>query len=260
MSEIEQDILKITEFKAKRKYRSRQDYLAALARSVDKLADEEFDSLEEDSAEWANDANAAIKAKDEIDDFPDLDQEDETEEDPEEDPEEEGEEEEPEEEEAPKRGRRRAAKGKDPKPKAAKGKDKKAKKDKAAPRERKEPTEVNRYGVRINTKVAEAIDMFEEGTTMKEVRETTGGNRYHILKRLESEGHQVEYLDGGIKLTHKDDVRGSKRKSKPSKADDEPESKPAKKKAAGKSSKGKDKTEEKKTSKSKRTGRKVRRG
>ena len=60
MSEIEQNILEITEFKPKRKYRSRQDYLAALARSVDKLADDEFDELEENSAEWANVKAATI--------------------------------------------------------------------------------------------------------------------------------------------------------------------------------------------------------
>jgi hypothetical protein len=76
-SAIETEIIEATEFTLpKGGYKERQDYLAALAKATGKLSDDEYDALTDDTADWIKDAIKAIKAKDEIEDFPDLEDED----------------------------------------------------------------------------------------------------------------------------------------------------------------------------------------
>jgi hypothetical protein len=68
--------------------------------------------------------------------------------------------------------------------------------------------EKDRFGVVIGTKTHEAVKMYEAGTTAKELYEKLEGRFYNILSKLQSDGHMVEKLAGGLwKLTHKDDLK-----------------------------------------------------
>lgn len=76
---------------------------------------------------------------------------------------------------------------------------------------------VDRFGVILGTKTADAVAMYEkpEGASAFEIDQKVGGRFYNILKKLELEGHRVERLDDGRwKLTHKDDIKADKPKGK----------------------------------------------
>lgn len=187
---IEKELVKATKIKAAT-YPNRQDFLASVARALDKMKADAFDLLSDEAAEWSNIAINAIREKEII---PDFDGSLET-------------------------GIALSEEGEmelpDPKDKAEEAAEKPKKKTKKT--SEKKPNEIkytalsgekNRYGVVKGTKTAQAIEMYERGATGKEIKDTLQGRFYNILKTLSDQGHKVEKGEGGIwKLTHKDDVK-----------------------------------------------------
>jgi len=75
-SEVETEIVKAASFKpTKIALKDRQEYLASLVRSVDKMSEDDFDTLSDDAADWITSAIAAMNKKREIPDFIDDDDE-----------------------------------------------------------------------------------------------------------------------------------------------------------------------------------------
>lgn len=67
--------------------------------------------------------------------------------------------------------------------------------------------EKDRYGIIVGTKTHDAVEMYERGTSAKEILQATGGRHYNILKKLEKDGHRVVKLaKHRFRLTHKDDI------------------------------------------------------
>jgi hypothetical protein len=93
------------------------------------------------------------------------------------------------------------------------------------------------------SKVSQAVALFEKGSTMKTVKEKTGGPQNNVLKKLAKDGHKVERYDGMIKVTHKDDIKGGGKKSSKSEDKDEAPAKSSKKSSEEKSSKKSSKDE-----------------
>lgn len=249
---IEQELTKTVKFKApKGGFKDRQDELAALAKAVVKLSDDDFDELSNEAADWVNNAIKAINAKDTIKDFGDdnNDAEDEAEaeeledeadaEDEDEAEDEEVEDEAPEDEidheaeeaaEAAKAEKNKKAAKPKPPAKAAKA-TKPEEQEKAAPekstKNRYEDLtgEKDRFGVIIGTKTHDAVLMYEKGATSKQIQdalgegpEKKGGRFYNVLRRLSEEGHLVERsADGVFTLTHRDDLDNDKKPTKPRK-------------------------------------------
>ncbi len=71
-SVIEQELLDVSGFEPKKSYKDRQDYLGALARAVQDVSNDDFDTLSDAAADWHGDAVDAINDRNEIPDFPDL--------------------------------------------------------------------------------------------------------------------------------------------------------------------------------------------
>lgn len=222
ITKTETELLTATKFKFDDlTYETRSEYLTALARAVSELSDEEFDKLSPESADWANKAARAIKARKPITDF-DGELEEVKENDPFDavgvvngneiqsaesvaialvfEPE-------------------TPTKAKKPRSRKAGTGSKKAKKEVKVESDveeitQSEPVLVNeapqgvydRFKVAIGTKSHHAINMFLQGTRMSEVHKVLGDHYYNLLKRMAKEGHQVNKVDGVIKLTHKDDV------------------------------------------------------
>ena len=218
---IESELIEATGFSPRRNYPERQDYLAALARSVDQLADVDFDGLSTEAAEWFNAAARALSTKKTIEDFPDAEEEAPAEEAaPEDDAEAPIEDEElvePEPEPEPK---------KKPKPQpdvlsperlnlTPKGKRSRAgqkkvdpirevKKDATPPRpKRTTKIEYDKWGLTVGSKNSEAATMFENECRMIDCTNALGGGAfYNMLSRMVREGHKLEKnADGTIKLT-----------------------------------------------------------
>lgn len=237
MSEVEQELVKITGFKSPGKKTSRQDYLAGLARAVSALSDDDFDNVSNEAAAWHEAAVDAMNDEKDLPEFdeleteePDEDQEEQSddeaeseneaeeaaedaavsseEDEPEGESESEEEAEEPEPEPKPKT--KKAANGVAGKTIAASKTPKKAPEAKAKgdPRYDKLTGEKNRYGIIIGTKTHDALMLYEKGTTAAQLNEEVGGRFYNVLTRMKAEGHKVEKREGGIwKLTHKDDLK-----------------------------------------------------
>jgi len=66
---IEQELIDSTGFVPEKRYRKRQDYLAALLRVTCELPDTEFDRLSDGAAEWSYQAADAHQAGDQLPDF-----------------------------------------------------------------------------------------------------------------------------------------------------------------------------------------------
>jgi len=233
---VEKEVSAITKLKVTQ-YDDRQDFLAAVARALDKVKEDIYDNLSEEAYQWHKAAADALVAKEELPDFDGSlpseaeeaedapepaddddstdsadDDGDNADDDPEND---EGESEET--EPAPKS----KGKGKPAKPKTETTPAKPAKKTK--PEKVKGPRksdvdytkltgELDRYGITKGTKTAQAIEMYEKGATSKEINEKLEGRYYNILTKLQAEGHLVEKKDGAFKLTHKDDIKSAKPK------------------------------------------------
>ncbi len=225
MSEFERELVKIIKFK-NTDYADRQDYLAALARAADKwfaAKDKDqkiFDNLDDGLQGWFEEAITAMNTRPPaaIPDFPDRELE---EPEPESDEEVEDENNDDAQPDAgvddtgnapvtaePQVGTVEA----EPDPNVGDGKKakkaKKAKSDKKTTRYDNIDGSKDRYGITIGTKTAEAVKLYEKGTTAKEIDEKIGGRHYNVLVRLAREGHRVEKQPGGgFKLTHKDDLK-----------------------------------------------------
>lgn len=218
---VERELVEICNFDGS-KYKTRQNYLAALARAIEKIPGEDFDNLTDDAADWYNAAADAISEKKEIDDFEA----------------EESEKAEPntgetevasadEGEDIPEFLRRDAEPvpetqvaldTKEPETGAAKSADDKAEK---APKKGKNASpshktqdysqvtgEKDRWGFIKGTKTAKVVEMYERGTTAKEIMEVVGGRFYNMLAQLQKGGHKVEKTAEGLwKVTHKDDLK-----------------------------------------------------
>lgn len=60
MNVIEKEIIAASEFKPRKKYGNRQEYLRAVINAVSKLDDDAFDALSDEAAEWCNNAIEVI--------------------------------------------------------------------------------------------------------------------------------------------------------------------------------------------------------
>lgn len=76
LTAIEQEIIEATKFKMKR-FANRQDYLAAIARAMEKMPGDDYDNLSDDATDWYEAAAKAVNANDDIPDFPEEDEPDE---------------------------------------------------------------------------------------------------------------------------------------------------------------------------------------
>jgi hypothetical protein len=250
MHPIESELIKVTKYKARTKFANRQDYLGSILNAVMKLADDAFDNLSDEAAEWANAAVDArnsksdelpdfdeLKPSDEADDAADEEAADEDEdspptkngvadeegddgEDDDGDADEDGEETDPDDEDdAPE-----DEEGDDPEEAPVKKSSKKAApkavKLKPPPKEKKAPAKrapsndedvvLDKWGCIPGSKNAQALAMFEKGATSREIKEELGGTYYNILKKKQLAGHIVEKNGSVIKLTHKDEVKAAK--------------------------------------------------
>lgn len=66
---VEQELVEATQFVPEKKYRKRQDYLAALMRAVCDLPDPEFDKLSDEAVDWSYRSVDAHRAGQELPDF-----------------------------------------------------------------------------------------------------------------------------------------------------------------------------------------------
>jgi hypothetical protein len=217
MSAIEQELIEATGFTPRRNYPDRQDYLAAVARAVDQLQDVDFEGLSAEAADWFNAAARALSNKKTIADFPDADPE--AEEPAAEPAEEEAQPEEavseeelaePETEALPEhKPEKRGTKETNPKFNRPYKGDRRGKK---GPEKGLSPKNIDKWGVIPGTKNAVAISHFEKGATMHDVTKAIGGTYYNLIQDMIKRGHRVEKgTNGLIKLTHKDNIKKSKK-------------------------------------------------
>lgn len=243
MHTIERELIKVTAFKA-RKFSDRQDYLKSILNAVSKLTDDDFNNLTDATAGWANAAVEAhnIKGRD-LPDFDEVIPEDEdseaeetaeaeddaegvtedpddeaTEDEPDEEasedelPQDQEADEEPEPEEKPKRNKK--------KPPAAK----KAEASTTGTAVRKSTSKLNRgsdedvvfdkWGAMEGSKNSQALAMFEQGATTKEVKDELGGTYYNILKKMVQNGHKLNKEGAVITLVHADSNKPAPKKKK----------------------------------------------
>lgn len=242
MSVIEKELVNVASFKARRDY-ERQDYLAALARAINEVGEDEFDGLSVEAQDWFNDAVRALNKKQELPDFPDVD-------DSSDDNESEASGDEAEAEAAgAAEDEGVAAQGNSsdgdiqavPAKRAKKAKGKATKKAEESfqpvvtkrgkgqpPRKLDHPPihhpdpdtpldqldfAMDEFGIVKGTKNAAAAAMLAQGCRMADVTESIGGTYYNLLQRLVKQGHLLEKSANGIlKLTHKDSIPKKKAK------------------------------------------------
>jgi hypothetical protein len=199
MSDIEKDILEVTQFEPPRKYDDRQDYLAALCRALNKLEDIDFNSLSDDSNKWFNDAVRAMNNRKDLPEFPDLvetESEDTNTGGIQDSPAEEGEAEVEKPKAAPKAEHKRRAKGTPPR---------KLEHAEINTEAATDTPQVDAYGVVKGSKNAAAVSMLEKGCRMSDITHSIGGTYYNLVERLRKAGHNIEKgANGHIKLTNKD--------------------------------------------------------
>ena len=169
---------------------------------------------DEDDDETENDEDADDEDEDEATDTDDESEDDEDDDDDDSDEDEDDDDEDEEPEEKPRRKVEKVTvkedKTKGHKKVPMKGK---ASQKKAGPHQYKH-AERDRYGLVVGTKVSQAVALFEKGAPMKLIKEKLGGPQNNVLDKLRKQGHLVEKFDGVIKVTHKDDIETSKKKSK----------------------------------------------
>lgn len=192
MNEVEKELVEATGFDALREYRNRQEFLTELLIASADLSQDAFDALNEPAYEWTNNAAIARKSGKPLPDFDGGEYEDHSEHDPISERHDDGVEGGSPSEETPsseavstgKKGAKRA---------------KKPKKEKYV-----QSTEVDKFGIRTDTKAHLAVKLMETGCTMKDVQNATGSTHYNILGRLEKQGHKVHRDGHFIKVTAKE--------------------------------------------------------
>lgn len=188
MSVIEQEILEATQFDPPRKYDDRQDYLAALAKAVNKLEDIDFDALSTEAADWFNTSVKAMNNKKDLPDFPDAEEEAEAEE-----------------VKAEPKKVAKAVEKTEPKRRPKGAPPKKLDHPKVDPQASIDHFETDKYGVVVGSKNAAAVAMLEKGCRMADITASIGGTYYNLVARLMKQGHHIEKgANGMITLTHKD--------------------------------------------------------
>lgn len=75
LTALEQEIIEATGFKMKR-FANRQDYLAAIARAMEKMPGDAYDNLSDEASDWYEAAATAVNGNDDIPDFPADDESD----------------------------------------------------------------------------------------------------------------------------------------------------------------------------------------
>jgi len=210
MSEIERELVEATKVR-KSSHKNRQDFLAAIVRGVDKLHQDEWDSLSDAAVNWHAAAVESMDKKRHINDFPDVALESsaqalETEGSDNAEPDRDAEMEcdlQPIGSEETSGEKKEKAKA----PKAKKVKEKVP--DPDIDRYDTITGEKDRFGITIGTKTHDAVKMYntKTGASLNEVDEKIHGRFYNILKKLEKDGHKLEQLEGRrYRLTHKDDL------------------------------------------------------
>lgn len=219
-TEVQKELVEAAGFEPTKNYQ-RQDYLAALARAVNEIPEEDFDGLSVEAQDWFNAAVKALNKKQELPEFPDAEAEgnEAAEDNPTDDNLEDDTSDEAVEEAPPKK----VAKGKKPAkaeppegevedeaeeapPKKTKGK---------APRKLEHPAvgELDHFGINVNAKGHAAAAMLEKGCRMADVTASIGGTYYNLLGRLLKDGHKLEKAANGyLQLVHKDNVKKGKGK------------------------------------------------
>lgn len=235
MHAVERELIKVTGYKAQRKFSDRQDYLKSILNAVSKLENDDFDGLTDAAASWTNAAVESTNSR--VDDIPDFDEvpvtdaegnpsEDSSADDTT-DPPNEPEDDEPsdddesDEEDEPLQAAEdtdeaeaEVVPDKKPAKKLAKAK-KEVKKEVKAPGPAAKPkfeyeheVEMDRWGCMIGSKASYAAAMFERGATMKEVTTEIVGTYYNLLKKLVKHGHVLEKEGHVLKICHMDDLEG----------------------------------------------------
>lgn len=251
MHSIELELHKACDFKPRKKYNDRQEYLRAILVAANKLSDDDFDNLSDDAAGWV-DACIKVHNAHKNEDLPDFDEvgdaedseaddsepeadadegdaeesdedESEGEDEPEDmddetDPSEDDEEGDPEEDEPapvkPIKKAKAAAPKKPVKLPELKNVSAAAKKKLKNLPEEEGDVVLDKWGCMEGSKNSLALNMFERGATAKEVKVELGGTYYNILSKMVQRGHKLEKEGHLIKLTHKDEFGAKPKKSK----------------------------------------------
>ncbi len=218
MNAAEAEILEVTKYKPRKKYKDRDEYLISLLREVDGLSQDKLEYLISHQVyDWYQQAATAFKGYHPLPELPDVplenlryprDDEDYTPPDfkvptPEEH-----------------RGNIKAMLEAQEKASDALAKleeaTNKVKKKRHSKYRLAEPLEgarhylfpeMDRYGLLMGSQRQKGAEMLERGATMKEVKEATGYTMYNLLRRLQELGHRIDQAGGVIKLTHKDDTK-----------------------------------------------------
>lgn len=212
---IEQELLDLIRMKDEPEdYDSRQDYLAAITRAIDKLKEDDYDTLSDEAVAWFRAAVDAMNDKEYIPEFEDEDDHADEDDDRESEAE-------PDSGEARSKSSQQGVSDTDgegadheaevvPDKKASVAKPKKLKgRRPVAPRPAKKPThaptgheditgEKDKFGIVIGTKTHKAALMYEQGATARQVEDALGGRHRNILKELAKRGHVISKEEGGV--------------------------------------------------------------
>jgi len=233
MHKIEQEIIKAANFKPRKKYADRQDYLRSLFLATVNMDDDDFNELSDDAANWIN-ACVTLhnsKSKDDLPDFNEVEppaedenddepSDDNTEDkaddaDPEDDVDEpDGKDEESESEDDEVDEPEEASEDDEPEDESEEVEEPAPKKSKKAARPVKvvnKPfgtgdAELDKWGCIVGSKTSQALAMFEEGASAREVKEAIGGTYYNALAKIVRDGHKMQKDANIIKITHKSDI------------------------------------------------------
>jgi hypothetical protein len=238
MHDVERELIEATGFKPRKKYADRNEYLQAILLATTKLVEDEFDNLSDEAAEWCNEA-VEIYNEDKNADLPDFGDVESDDSDVQAEDVAEADDGEADEGDDAASGDEDASDDvvdeaeaeivpSDPEPvkSTRKGKAKKADDEvdapapsKAAKAPKKQDPEpdldnavLDKWGCMQGSKNSQALAMLEKGATMRELKAALqGATYYNLMKKQAAAGHKMEKVNGIFKLTHKDDVKKSKK-------------------------------------------------
>lgn len=211
VSAVEKELTKLTKLKPD-KYDDRQDYLAAIARALERISNDDYDSLTDPAANWHKAACDALNDKEEVPNFdgtlssaegaePEAEDAPSIEDDDPEAAEDTLEDEPPAKKAKPTKAAKPAKVAKAEKPE-------KPKKQRPQVDYEALTGEKDRFGVTKGTKTSLAVSMYnrKDGATVKQIDEATGGRYMNVLTKLQKDGHLVEKDGKFWKLTHREDI------------------------------------------------------